>query len=35
MRLTDAENLNESGVDIICSPPGKRLQNVLLSLIHI
>jgi chromosome segregation protein len=30
MRLTDAENLNESGVDIICSPPGKRLQNVLL-----
>jgi chromosome segregation protein len=30
MRLTDAENLNESGIDIICSPPGKRLQNVLL-----
>jgi chromosome segregation protein len=30
MRLTDAENLAESGIDIICSPPGKRLQNVLL-----
>jgi chromosome segregation protein len=30
MRLTDLENLNESGVDIVCSPPGKRLQNVLL-----
>jgi chromosome segregation protein len=30
MRLTDAENSMESGVDIIASPPGKRLQNVLL-----
>ena len=30
MRLTDLENLNESGIDIVCSPPGKRLQNVLL-----
>jgi chromosome segregation protein len=30
MRLTDQENLNESGIDIVCSPPGKRLQNVLL-----
>jgi chromosome segregation protein len=30
MRLTDQENLAESGVDIVCSPPGKRLQNVLL-----
>ena len=30
MRLTDSENLAESGIDIICSPPGKRLQNVLL-----
>jgi chromosome segregation protein len=30
MRLTDAENLAESGIDIVCSPPGKRLQNVLL-----
>ena len=30
MRLTDQENVIESGIDIICSPPGKRLQNVLL-----
>jgi chromosome segregation protein len=30
MRLTDQENLADSGVDIVCSPPGKRLQNVLL-----
>ena len=30
MRLTDQENLAESGIDIVCSPPGKRLQNVLL-----
>ncbi len=30
MRLTDPENLAESGIDIIASPPGKRLQNVLL-----
>ncbi|HWB84280.1 MAG TPA: chromosome segregation protein SMC [Bryobacteraceae bacterium] len=30
MRLTDEANLGESGIDIICSPPGKRLQNVLL-----
>jgi chromosome segregation protein len=30
MRLTDLENVSESGIDIICSPPGKRLQNVLL-----
>jgi chromosome segregation protein len=30
MRLTDKENLAESGIDIVCSPPGKRLQNVLL-----
>ena len=30
MRLTDQENLADSGIDIICSPPGKRLQNVLL-----
>ena len=30
MRLTDQDNLAESGVDIVCSPPGKRLQNVLL-----
>ncbi|MEZ5403608.1 MAG: chromosome segregation protein SMC [Bryobacteraceae bacterium] len=30
MRLTDENNLNESGIDIVASPPGKRLQNVLL-----
>ncbi|MBZ5576592.1 MAG: chromosome segregation protein SMC [Acidobacteriia bacterium] len=30
MRLTDLENVTESGIDIICSPPGKKLQNVLL-----
>ena len=30
MRLTDEENINESGIDVIASPPGKRLQNVLL-----
>ncbi len=30
MRLTDEENVNDSGIDIIASPPGKKLQNVLL-----
>jgi chromosome segregation protein len=30
MRLTDEENANESGIDIVASPPGKKLQNVLL-----
>jgi chromosome segregation protein len=30
MRLTDPENLAESGIDIVASPPGKKLQNVLL-----
>jgi chromosome segregation protein len=30
MRLTDEENINDSGIDIIASPPGKKLQNVLL-----
>ncbi len=30
MRLTDEENANDSGIDIVASPPGKRLQNVLL-----
>jgi chromosome segregation protein len=28
--LIDAENDNESGIDIIAQPPGKRLQNVQL-----
>jgi chromosome segregation protein len=30
MRLTDQENVAESGIDIVASPPGKKLQNVLL-----
>ncbi|MDQ6677655.1 MAG: chromosome segregation protein SMC [Acidobacteriota bacterium] len=30
MRLTDESNASESGIDIIASPPGKKLQNVLL-----
>jgi chromosome segregation protein len=30
MRLTDDTNMAESGIDIVASPPGKRLQNVLL-----
>jgi chromosome segregation protein len=30
MRLTDESNVAESGIDIIASPPGKKLQNVLL-----
>ncbi|MEO8870616.1 MAG: chromosome segregation protein SMC, partial [Granulicella sp.] len=30
MRLTDAENSAESGIDILASPPGKKLQNILL-----
>lgn len=30
MRLTDESNLNESGIDILASPPGKKLQNVAL-----
>jgi chromosome segregation protein len=30
MRLTDEENTAESGIDIVASPPGKKLQNILL-----
>ena len=30
MRLTDEENAAESGIDVVVSPPGKKLQNVLL-----
>jgi chromosome segregation protein len=30
MRLTDETNIGESGIEMIASPPGKRLQNVLL-----
>jgi chromosome segregation protein len=30
MRLTDAEAGAESGIDIVASPPGKKLQNIML-----
>ena len=30
MRLTDEENSAESGIEIVASPPGKKLQNILL-----
>ena len=30
MRLTDEMNSAESGIDVVASPPGKKLQNVLL-----
>ena len=30
MRLTDEANVGESGIELVASPPGKRLQNVLL-----
>lgn len=30
MRLVDEDNLADSGIDIVASPPGKRLQSVLL-----
>jgi chromosome segregation protein len=30
MRLTDEENATDSGIDVVASPPGKKLQNVLL-----
>ncbi len=30
MRLTDEANAGDSGIDIVASPPGKKLQNVLL-----
>jgi chromosome segregation protein len=30
MRLTDETNVAESGIDIVASPPGKKLQSVLL-----
>ncbi len=30
MRLTDEENSSDSGIDIIASPPGKKMQSVLL-----
>ncbi len=30
MRLTDEESLGDSGIEIVASPPGKRLQNIAL-----
>jgi len=30
MRMTDEANITECGIEIIASPPGKKLQNVLL-----
>jgi chromosome segregation protein len=30
MRLTDQENAAESGIELVASPPGKKLQNILL-----
>lgn len=30
MRLTDEDNVAESGIEIVASPPGKKLQSVLL-----
>ena len=30
MRLTDEDNTADSGIDVVASPPGKKLQNVLL-----
>ncbi|MCH7978866.1 MAG: hypothetical protein IH935_07815 [Acidobacteria bacterium] len=30
LRLTDAENIADCGIEIVAQPPGKRLQNVLL-----
>jgi chromosome segregation protein len=30
MKLTDELNSSESGIDVVASPPGKRLQSVLL-----
>jgi chromosome segregation protein len=30
MRVTDTENQAECGLDIVASPPGKKLQNLLL-----
>src|SRR5262249_48641702 len=30
MRLTEPDSSGDAGIDIVASPPGKRLQNVLL-----
>jgi len=30
MRLTEADSSGDAGIDIVASPPGKRMQNILL-----
>ena len=30
MRLTEPDSSGDAGIDVVASPPGKRLQNVLL-----
>ena len=30
LRLTEGEDTGDAGIELICQPPGKRLQNVLL-----
>ncbi len=30
MRMTEADSSGDAGIDVVASPPGKRLQNVLL-----
>ncbi len=30
MRLTEADSSGDAGIDVVASPPGKRLQNILL-----
>ncbi len=34
MKLMDDEDILDCGIDVIAQPPGKRLQNILLLLIH-
>src|ERR1700740_3662257 len=30
MRLTEPDSSGDAGIDVVASPPGKRLQNILL-----
>lgn len=30
LKLTDSQNILESGIDIVAQPPGKKLQNIML-----